>query len=707
VTRRGPLSALRRLGATLVLGAAVVVGASPARGQTTLTVPSDGGQVTVVADRIEQFGRDNLVVATGNVEISRGTARLLADRVELNRDTGDVVASGRVIFYDGDDQLSGRRIDYNYKTGTGVVTEGQARTAPYYRIGGERMERLGEGLYGIRRGFFTTCEDDPPTWSFHAGQGTADLNDAVHGTHASFRVKDFPVIPWLPGFYAAIRRERQTGFLMPVVGESSFKGFFAQIPFFWAIADNQDALITPGVMSDRGVALDAMYRYVIAPENRGAATGFMVYESEVAGDVRGAYSLKHNWDLTDRLNLTVDVNGVSDDSLLRDYAQALQTRGTQFVPSNVFLTQRWSTFNLTGNLFWYQDLTQNRPVALQRLPQLFFDAAPQPIPGLPGFLYQFQSSAVNFVRDVGSEGGRLALQPLISRPIRLADVVTFTPFAGAIIAAYTKTVTGTQVVSGGIVVEDTVNDPLVRPLAVVGAELTARGSRVYSAGFWGIDALMHVIEPRVSYTFIDGRGTEGVPQWTALDRIGNTSLATYSLINRLFARSIAPPGTEPAKLEVGRFTISQGYDALNQTTPFTPLFAELILNPSPVLYFRGDVAYDVYGTGLQSATTTLGVVQPHFGAAVGTTYNQPANVNFLQGTAFADITRYVTARFQTNWDMQSGKFVENRYGLEVKFQCWALVAEYVTRFRSEDEFRVTLNLLGVGGIGSGIGPGSF
>jgi hypothetical protein len=101
------------------------------------------------------------------------------------------------------------------------------------------------------------------------------------------------------------------------------------------------------------------------------------------------------------------------------------------------------------------------------------------------------------------------------------------------------------------------------------------------------------------------------------------------------------------------------------------------------------------------------VVQPHVGAAVGTTYPQPANVNFLQGTAFADITRYVTARFQTNWDMQSGKFVENRYGLEVKFQCWALVAEYVTRFRSEDEFRVTLNLLGVGGIGSGIGPGSF
>jgi hypothetical protein len=31
--------------------------------------------------------------------------------------------------------------------------------------------------------------------------------------------------------------------------------------------------------------------------------------------------------------------------------------------------------------------------------------------------------------------------------------------------------------------------------------------------------------------------------------------------------------------------------------------------------------------------------------------------------------------------------------------------EYVTRFQSDDEFRFTLNLLGVGGFGSGAGFG--
>ena len=311
------------------------------------------------------------------------------------------------------------------------------------------MERLGEGIYGIRRGFFTTCEDDPPTWSFHSGSATADLNDSVYGTHASFWVKDFPVIPWLPGFYTAIRRERQTGFLFPVVGDSSFKGFFAQVPFFWAIADNQDALIMPGVHDQAGAVRGRHLPLRHRPRQpRRRPPGSWSTRARWRGTLRGAYGVKHTWDLTDRLRFTADINGVSDDTFLGDYGQALQTRGTQYVPVQRLpdaSAGRRSTSRPT--LFWYQDLTQTRPVALQRLPQLFLDGAPQPIPGLPGFLYQFQTSAVNFVRDVGSEGGRLALQPTISRPIRIADVITVTPFAGAIITAYTKTVTGRQTVT--------------------------------------------------------------------------------------------------------------------------------------------------------------------------------------------------------------------------------------------------------------------
>src|SRR5581483_8067300 len=103
------------------------------------TVSTPAGDVTVLADHLEQVGADNLLVATGNVEITRATTRITADRAEINRNTGDLVATGRVVLYDVDDRITGERIDYNLNTGTGVVHEGTAEVPPYYRLGGERM----------------------------------------------------------------------------------------------------------------------------------------------------------------------------------------------------------------------------------------------------------------------------------------------------------------------------------------------------------------------------------------------------------------------------------------------------------------------------------------------------------------------------------------------------------------------------------------
>jgi len=137
MTRRCPV--VPALAACL-LAVCLLGGAASARAQTAspVVMQAPGGEVTITADLMEQPG-PNVLIARGNVELTRGTTRMLADRLEVNRDTGDTVGLGRVIFYDGNDRLSGERIDYNFKTGTGVVHNGQARTAPYYRISGQVM----------------------------------------------------------------------------------------------------------------------------------------------------------------------------------------------------------------------------------------------------------------------------------------------------------------------------------------------------------------------------------------------------------------------------------------------------------------------------------------------------------------------------------------------------------------------------------------
>lgn len=188
-----------------------------------------------MANQILQLGgATDLMIAVAKVEITRGRTRLLADRVEINRDTGQVVAQGKVVFYDGPDRLVGDRIDYNLKTGTGVVYHGSGFSAPYYHPSGERLDRIGDGIYEIRRGTFTTCEGDDPPWSFRFNSGTADPDNIVYGRDASFWVKRVPLLLWEPFFAAARRRERQSGFLFPEFGQSSRRGYFAKVPCYWA-----------------------------------------------------------------------------------------------------------------------------------------------------------------------------------------------------------------------------------------------------------------------------------------------------------------------------------------------------------------------------------------------------------------------------------------------------------------------------------------
>ena len=720
---------MRRLPATaFFLAGALLAGpvASAAQAPGPVTVRTAGG-VTVVADRIEQVAPDNLVVATGNVELTRGTARLLADRVELNRATGDAVAQGRVIFYDGDDQLTGDRVEYNVNTGTGVVYRGRIRVAPFYRIGGERLERVGEKVYRVRRGIFTTCEDDgSPPWSFRFGSGTADLDELVYGTNASFWAKDVPLIPFFPFFAAALRRERQTGFLPPVFGTSSRRGFFTEIPFFWAISDNQDASLGFDYFARRGVGGSADYRYILSERQRGSVGGFWVHESMQDNDDRGWGRLRHDWQIAPGLQFRADLSGVSDDGVLRLYEDSLQARAAQRAESNVSLTRTLQNWNFLGRVSVYQDLTTPEPVELQRLPEVSIQGVRQPLPGLPGVLYQVDASATHFFRELGSDGTRADLRPRLSRPIPLAGYATVTPFAGGRVTAYDRTVTSTGF-KQGVFIEHTDDRERVRQLAEFGSDLESRAARVYQLrGAGGLDALLHTIEPRVHYIRVLGKNFYSLPIWTErIDNVPEASWLEYSITNRVRGRTVSPEGTEAVRQELLRFTAAHAYDIEGKR--WGNLAGDLSIQPTKVLRFRGDVSYNVEHGIFQAGTTDVEVTLPFAKANVGTrfdrrvpfvpdwveipgTYNpglaipERASVNFLQGGVTSEVRRNLILRASTNYDARTDTFVESRFGVDLKFQCWALVLEYINRSpefggkTADNEFRFTLNLLGVGGV---------
>ncbi len=724
------LGAVRALAALALLLAPTAVGwAQPAAQKAPVVIKDAGQETTILADQLQQMGGPNdLLIAIGNVELTQGASRLLADRVELNRDTGEAVAQGKVIFFDGEDRLVGNRVDYNLKTGTGVVYDGSTVTPPYYHLSGERMDRIGEGIYRVRQGVFTTCEGDEPDWAFKMGSGVANLNEGIYGTGGSFWVRNLPLIPYVPFFAAAIRRERQTGFLYPEFGSSSTKGLYAKVPFFWAISDSQDMTVSLQTFTRRGVGAEGEYRYIMSERARGTASGFLIgeflrnpenRERLDIPETRGFGTYKHDWQITPRLSFKIDANGTTDDLVYRDYGDRLGERARQRAETNAFLTQRWDAWTLTGNVLWYQDLTTPIAVELQRVPEIKLFGVRQPVPGLPGFLYANESSFTNFHRVVGDGGARLDSHALLFRPIPVAGLFTLTPYGGGRLTYYNQRAVGTKF-TNTVFVEDTIYDPHVRRQVEAGIEAETRASRVFLVDGWGgLSALQHLIEPRATFRFIRGLDQKANPQYDpAIDNSGSGTPAsygpvrpplgrvteiTYSLTNRLNAKTIPGPAADAIRWEAVRFSLIETFDidrAISNREPFRDLYGELIVDPNAVFRFRADAAYNMYGLGLRAANADLTANYRDVSVTLGSRYNAINGTNYVVAEVGARILHNLDGRIATNWDVRDGTLVEQRFGVDWRFQCFAISAEYALRHQGGSDFRFSVNLLGVGQAGT-------
>src|SRR5881398_3408286 len=321
---------------------------------------------------------------------------------------------------------------------------------------------------------------------------------------------------------------------------------------------------------------------------------------------------------------------------------------------------------------------------------------------------------------------RADLRPRLSRPIPLAGYATVTPFAGGRVTAYDRTVTSTGF-KQGVFIGHTDDRERVRQLAEFGSDLESRAARVYQLrGAGGLDALLHTIEPRVHYIRVLGKNFYSLPIWTErIDNVPEASWLEYSITNRVRGRTVSPEGTEAVRQELLRFTAAHAYDIEGKR--WGNLAGDLSIQPTKVLRFRGDVSYNVEHGIFQAGTTDVEVTLPFATANVGTrfdrrvpfvpdwaeipgTYNpglaipERASVNFLQGGVSSEVRRNLILRASTNYDARTDTFVESRFGVDLKFQCWALVLEYINRSpefggkTADNEFRFTLNLLGVGGV---------
>lgn len=207
--------------------------------------------------------KDGVIHLQGAAEILQPQSTLSANKIEgipdqYYRATGNVTLRG-------ENQLIRSSSSYIGDNDNEPTKFKDAKFLSYdsgARVEAKSLSRSQDGVVFIEDGFFTTCEPNQESWKLFGSSIELDTKSGF-GTakHVQIRIGELPIFyfPWLR---FPINNTRQTGFLFPSFGYSGTDGLSFSAPFYWNIAPNYDATITPQFIQNKGEGIDLEFRHL-------------------------------------------------------------------------------------------------------------------------------------------------------------------------------------------------------------------------------------------------------------------------------------------------------------------------------------------------------------------------------------------------------------------------------------------------------------
>lgn len=218
----------------------------------------------------------NKIRLNGEVSITQGNRSVSTENVLMDNATGLIDMSGGIQLRDPNMMVRADSAQMNRDTGEATLSN--TRFVLYEtRIHGiaEKMHKFGDNVVNLYDSEMSSCEPGDNSWSIK-GSEISLHPDEHYGTAHNMRVnlKDIPVV-YMPYVRFPLGNERLTGFLFPSFSHNSRNGWDTIVPFYWNIAPEMDATITPRYMSERGPMLELDLRH-LAPHFETELTGSLI-----------------------------------------------------------------------------------------------------------------------------------------------------------------------------------------------------------------------------------------------------------------------------------------------------------------------------------------------------------------------------------------------------------------------------------------------
>jgi LPS-assembly protein len=530
---------------------------SPPTVSTTSTPPPQ----TAIIHALLQEKIGDLYHLRGEVEIDYKDLILHADDATYNDDNGTVVATGHVVLDGGpfDEHIIATHGTYNLDTQRGRFYDVAGTTG--YRFRGKRVtlvtsspfaftgkivDKVGIDRYIIHHGTITSCELPRPKWRYAGTLIKIRIGSNAQVYNGAFEIKDVPLL-YLPYLQHPVEKlPRQSGFLMPVFGTSSNKGFILGDSFYWAINRSMDATLGAEMWTARGWEQSGLFRA------RPSATGWAQIQyfgvldrgtaknhvDETGEDVIGTAASGLRW----------GTRGVITAEYLSSYGfrQTFSPTFAQAINSEVisagFLSKNIDGFSFNTVASRYQNFQSPKSgdvITILRVPALEASTADREL-GSSRLWWSFEGETGGLSRsepgfDTDGLVGRSDLQPQISY-VLVSHGWTLRPEI-----AVRDTIYSEQLMPAATTLGTVLSDPINRKAIESTFELRPPAlARIFAKKFKN-HKLKHVIEPRLLYTGVRGvNNFARIIRFDDRDILSDTSDLEIGLVNRLFSKPVDP-----------------------------------------------------------------------------------------------------------------------------------------------------------------------
>ena len=389
--------------------------------------------VTINADNAKGNYPDDAVF-TGNVDIAQGNSRLQADEVQLHQKQAEgqpepirtVDALGNVHYDDNQVILKGPKGWSNLNTKDTNIWEGDYQMVGRQGRGkADLMKQRGENRYTIlENGSFTSCLPGSDTWSVVGSEVIHDREEQVAEIwNARFKLGPVPVF-YSPYLQLPVGDKRRSGFLIPNAKYSTNNYFEFYLPYYWNIAPNMDATITPHYIHRRGgIMWENEFRYLTQ-----AGAGLMefdylnsdkVYEDEHPKDDnsrRWLFYWQHSGVMDQVWRFNVDYTKVSDTSYFNDFDNKYGSSTDGYATQKFSVGYAVQNFDATVSTKQFQVFDAQNSNSYSAQPQLDVNYYQNDVGPFDTRIY---GQAVHFVNtnDNMPEATRVHLEPTINLPL--------------------------------------------------------------------------------------------------------------------------------------------------------------------------------------------------------------------------------------------------------------------------------------------------